>query len=112
MGYLYKYIFTGLTLICGLFHITGATVNFVNNPDEENLSWWGTGKAETYDVALHLTGSEFVGLDITAISFPIITDEAITDYTIWLSKELTLEDKINVPDIMSATAAIEGETAL
>lgn len=111
MKYFYKYILTGLTLLSGFSSLSAATVDFVNNPDEKNLSWWGTGKAETYDIALHIVGPEFTGLDITTISFPVVNDEAVTDYTIWLSKELNLEDKLNVPDIMSIPAAVKGETA-
>ncbi len=111
MRYFYKHIFTSLTVLSALSTLSAATVDFVNNPDEKNLSWWGTGKSETYDIALYIATPEFIGLDITAISFPVVTDEAITDYTIWLSKELNLEDKVNVADIASAPAIIEGETA-
>lgn len=34
----------------------------------KNLTWWGTGKSETYDVAAYI-GPEFKGLEIQNVIF-------------------------------------------
>ncbi|MDE5876749.1 MAG: hypothetical protein K2H47_04545 [Muribaculaceae bacterium] len=100
-----------MVLIPGFTTLSAANVDFTNNLSDKNIEWWGTGKSEIYDMALHIVGQEFTGLDITAVSFPVVTDQAVTDYTIWLSNELALEDKVNVPDIISYPAVIANGTA-
>ena len=67
---------------------------------------WGTGKAESYDVAIRLTDPAMVGMKIVGMSAPIPTDQGITDVSGWMTKALTLEKKVNVPDIESVATEI------
>lgn len=62
---------------------------------------WGTGKAETYDIALHITEKALVGSTVRGVLLPVTVTNGITDQKIWMSRQLTLENKTNVPDITS-----------
>lgn len=63
---------------------------------------WGTGKKENYDVAMRINDPELVGKKITAINASLFATENISSTSVWLSKELKLEKKVNVPDISIA----------
>lgn len=85
-------------------------VYYTYDDDESGVGYWGTGKAETYDVSMHLTDAALVGKTIEGIVITLGTDQGISDLSVWLSKELTLNNKVNDPDIMSQTATVkEGE---
>mgnify|MGYP002521596373 FL=1 len=75
---------------------------------------FGTKKAETYDVATLLTGSDLKGMTIKSLTIPFKSKNNITDLKVWLSKELKLEKvngkKINVPDILSQDVTIDADT--
>ncbi len=76
------------------------------------LSSYGTKKAETYDIALHLTDPTLVGMEVRGIRIPVNVDAAnVQDYKAWLSKELTLENKIMTPDIVSVEVTPNGKWA-
>lgn len=68
-----------------------------NNPDNQTL--WGTAKQESYDVAMRITDPAMTGKTISEITVPVVECAGIGDYSIWLSKELTVENKVNAPDI-------------
>lgn len=69
---------------------------------------WGTSKAnETYDVAMRIDNSAFVGKKITSVSATIYAASGVSATSIWLSKELTLDKKVNVPDIMSIPVTLD-----
>ncbi len=95
-------------IILGAFALTG-TINGAegytnfnygsNNPADQSL--WGTSKQESYDVAMHITDPAMIGKTISEISVPIVECAGIGNYSIWLSNELTVENKVNVPDIAS-----------
>ncbi|MDO4161079.1 MAG: hypothetical protein Q4D41_11535 [Prevotellaceae bacterium] len=71
---------------------------------------YGTAKKENYDVAMHLTGADLAGTTITKVLIPIGDATTITNLKVWLSKALTLESKINVPDILSQDVTVSEDT--
>ena len=76
------------------------------------LTDYGTGKAETYDVALHLTDPSLVGMEIRAIRIPVNTKaDNTSEYKAWLTTELSLQSGKNVADIVSLDVTPEGEWA-
>lgn len=76
------------------------------------LTGYGTGKAETYDVAIHLTDPSLVGMEIRAIRIPVNTGaKNATDYKGWLTRELTLVSGKIVPDIVSVETTPSGSWA-
>lgn len=86
---------------------------FTDAPGLVGEGSWGTTRTETYDVAVHLPLSEMEGLYVESVTFPVFTDDAFTDFSIWLTKELTLENKVNVPDIASVAAeAADGKISV
>lgn len=76
------------------------------------LSGIGTAKAETYDMAMHITDPTLAGLEIRGINVPVQAGAAnITDYKAWLSTSLTLESNKNTPDIASVDFTPDGKWA-
>ena len=76
------------------------------------LKNYGTGKGETYDVALHLTDPMLEGMEILGIRIPVNANAQNTqDYSVWLTKELTLTGSKNVPDIVSMEVTPDGKWA-
>lgn len=67
----------------------------------QNITYYGTGKKETYDVAIHITDASLVGKTVKGIIIPFSTDtSAISNRgAIFLTKELKITNKKNVPDI-------------
>ncbi len=62
----------------------------------------GTGKAEAYDVAMHLNDPALVGMEIRAIRVPVNMSATNTSgYSAWLSTELAVEKNVNVPNVTS-----------
>lgn len=59
----------------------------------------GFGKAETYDVAFHIDGTEMAGLTIRGMRFPVVPGAQASAYRAWLSQELTLSSGTMVPDV-------------
>ena len=75
--------------------------NLVN--DEVTVS--GSGKAETYDVAMQLTNPNLVGSYIKSIQLPIIDPEVVTNVSAWLTTELRIDDNgKNVVNLVSKPA--------
>jgi hypothetical protein len=71
---------------------------------------YGTSKAESYDVAIHVVDPSLVGCTISGMRIPIKSATNLSGLSGWLSKALTLETvdgkKVNVPDIESQTATL------
>ena len=81
--------------------------NFTYVPAGADLAYWGTERAETYDVAIRLADPGLVGKQVLGFTLPMNTDENLSAYTGWLSKELALgDDKKNAPDICSVDATL------
>ena len=76
-----------------------------------DLLSWGRFKAETYDVAIRLNDPALVGKKITSLRAVLNASEGIESTSLWLSKELKLENidgvKKNVPDTYSKEVAVE-----
>lgn len=69
-------------------------------------SWWGTGKSETYDVAVRL-GPDFKGLEVRSVSFLAEEEAGVAGFSVWMSERLQLgSDKANVPDVVSLPAEV------
>lgn len=84
----------------GVYQGTGSLLNY------------GTGKAETYDVAIHLTDPSLVGLEIRGIRIPVnASAKNTTGYKGWLTRELTLASGKTVPDIVNIEATPSGSWA-
>ncbi|MBD5356327.1 MAG: hypothetical protein HDR88_04890 [Bacteroides sp.] len=77
------------------------------NPSTDLTETWGTARAERYDVAFLLSDSSLIGTEITALSVPFAADEAITGYSLWITRELQLEDGENRPDLLQVSAEVE-----
>lgn len=108
-----KKIISGIAvaIAAATFSISGAEreKDFSYAPDGADPFVWGTGKVETYDVAILVKSPAFTGAKVTGFTVPISTDEEITNVTGWLSSELKLESKKNAPDIATVEAQIKHE---
>lgn len=71
-----------------------------SHDDGSAYEYFGTGRRETYDVAMRL-GEIFAGKQVTAITVPIKSATGLSDLKVWLSKELTVVSKKFTPDIVS-----------
>lgn len=99
-----KAITTALLCSAILADAGAATINFTY-AGKDYFSW-GTGKKENYDVAMRIDNPELVGKKITKISASLYATEGISGTTMWMTKELSLNDKKqNVPDITSVEVA-------
>ena len=80
------------------------TAVFTDSPGLFSDAAWGTSRAERYDVAARLALPQMAGTAVESVSFPWIATEGAADVRIWLSKELTVENKVSVPDIVELDA--------
>ena len=100
--------FFSLVLLC-LMGFTAfaqtSKMEFSYCDDNSKVSLFGTGKKETYDVAILLKSSELVGTTVEGIRVYIPKTDNISDLSVWMSKQLSLdENKVNNPDVCSQTA--------
>lgn len=65
------------------------------------LFQYGKEKRETVDVAMCIDDPELAGMKITGFKAYISTTEGILTPSLWMSSELTIANKANVPDIAS-----------
>lgn len=97
------------TMIGASFAIECNAVEVEFSYVEDVDATFGYQKKESYDVAIFLPGDIFEGYKITAISGPINAQKGIANYSggsVWLSSELKVEDKLNVPTLASYEAEI------
>ncbi len=87
--------------------IASAQTEMTVNPATDVTEKWGTARAERYDVAFRLSDPSLIGTNITHVSIPFDTDEAITDHSIWLASELKLQGDENDPDILQISVEPE-----
>ena len=73
------------------------------------LKGMGTAKAESYDVAMFLNDPSLVGMKIVGMNIPMNSGATLTDCKAWLTKQLTLANGANVPDITSIDFTPEGK---
>lgn len=101
-----------LCLFCALSAMADGEIYYGVYQGSGTLSAFGTKKAETYDIALHLTDPTLVGLEVRGIRIPVNANATLAkDYSVWLTKELTLASGKNVPDIVSMNVTPDGKWA-
>ena len=104
-----------LGMVALLFTLTASAENEIYYgvyQGNGTLTAYGTDKAETYDIAIHLTDPSLVGAEIRAIRIPVNTKATnVKDYKGWLTKELTLASGKLVADIVTADATVSGSWA-
>lgn len=66
-----------------------------------NPGGYGKGKKETIDVAMCIDDPGTAGMKLTGFKAYISGTEGISGTSLWLTKELTIENKVNVPDVGS-----------
>ena len=88
----------------------GAVTEFTYGPNPAGTEYtgYGFGKKEHYDVAMHLADPTLSGCTIVGIRVGIPAEnDWISGITAWLSSDLKLENKLNVPDITSVEASMD-----
>lgn len=66
-----------------------------------NLDYFGKGKKEVIDVAMCIDDPGLSGMKLTGFKAYISGTEGVAQSSLWLSKELKIENKVNIPDIAS-----------
>ncbi len=75
--------------------------------DNANVSLFGTGKKDVYDVAIRLNSPELVGTTIQGVCVYIPKSDSICNFSVWMSKSLTLDgDRVNQPDVCKQSAEL------
>lgn len=78
------------------------SIDYAYGNGNDDLAIWGTGKKETYDVAIRLNNPALVGTTIKGVTLYIPQTPAVKDLKVWMTKELTLNaQKQNVADIIT-----------
>ena len=65
------------------------------------LMTYGKGKREIVDVAMCINDPGLAGMKLKSFQAYVNVTENISETSVWLSRELTLENDVNVPDIAS-----------
>ena len=68
---------------------------------QETIGTFGDYKPHTYDVAMKIQDETLVGTHIDEIIIPLQGVENMKDVKVWLSSQLRVENKENVPDLVS-----------
>ena len=66
-------------------------ITFAYAPEDSPYEPSGTGKTETYDIAIALTNASLEGKVIKQIKVPVIPSEKVGNRSIWIAKKLKLE---------------------
>lgn len=78
------------------------SIDYAYGNGNDDLAIWGTGKKETYDVAIRVNNPALVGTTIKGVTLYIPQTPAVKDLKVWMTKELTLNaQKQNVADIIT-----------
>lgn len=93
-------------LICFSLCPMRAQTEMVVNPAYGDIGPWGTGKAESYDVAAFVCDGSLTGSRIKGVSVPLVS-EGISDCSVWLASGLELSGGENRPDICEIDAVSE-----
>jgi len=85
-------------------------INYGFYHGSERLVNWGTGKAETYNIAIHVNNAGLVGKKVKSVIIPIVTGtSSVADYSAFLTRELKVSSGKAVPDITSVRFEPDGE---
>lgn len=78
------------------------SIDYAYGNGNDDLAIWGTGKKETYDVAIRVNNPALVGTTIKGVTLYIPQTPAVKNLKVWMTKELTLNaQKQNVADIIT-----------
>lgn len=86
--------------------VVSAAVEFCYSDLSDAQYIWGTGKKETYDVAVKVKGESFAGARVVGIR-AYCPAQNISNITAWATSELTLDNKQNKPDICSQPTELQ-----
>ena len=96
-----KKLFSALLLSLVVYNMNAATGEIEYSYADENVFAFGKGKSETIDVAMCIDDPSLKGMRVKAVKAYVNTVEGISEASLWLSNNLTLENKVNQPDITS-----------
>ncbi|MCM1290305.1 MAG: hypothetical protein NC201_07945 [Prevotella sp.] len=107
-------ITTSMLLPLSVCMVSASEIEYSKNPLNQEQSYFGFSKKETYDIAVALDEQELIGKKIKGLTVEIPGAENIVSTSIWLSSELNLVrsggKKINNPDILSQNVQMNGST--
>lgn len=102
-----KKLITAAALCCCCFsQVYAGMLETDYSYNEGELSFFGSGRAETYDVAIKLDTPILHGMEIIGITAYVAGTEGMLQPKVWLSHELKLESRVNAPDICSYDVAV------
>lgn len=93
----------------GVLPLSAQNQATVSNIPQADGGVWGTSQIDTYDVAVHLDSDLFGGLELKEFAFGVDASANISGCKMWLSKELTVSNKVNVADAGEYTASRSGD---
>lgn len=102
-----RFALTCLSLASLATAIAGEVTFSYSNPNSRPYVW-GTGKAETYDVAILLPEGVLAGSKVSSLTLPLSGELEIADASGWLSSGLLLSGSKNAPDIAQVEATADG----
>ena len=99
-----------LLALCAAFSTTQAApsdIEFSTFPADSQLMLFGTGKNETYDLAIKLNDRSLAGAQIKGLSVQLAPGVEVSDAKGWLSSALLVNSsKKNAPDICTVDAEV------
>lgn len=95
-----------VTLLLTTLCTQAGIVRYTYCDPEVETGWTGTMKAERYDVAIAIDDPALRGARIVGLEVPASPSAAVGNYSGWLTRELKLESKVNIPDITSAEGSV------
>lgn len=105
-----RFILTILPFLI-ILSVFAEEIDFSYNTNNNLTRSYGYNRVETYDVAIRIDEPGLNGAKITGIMVALPGENAISEYTGWLTNELSLKringQYVNDPDIMSADGILE-----
>jgi len=86
---------------------TGSSITFSHNDGTQEFLTVGDAKAQTYDVAIKVQESSLVGNHIDKIIFPALSVDGMSNFKVWLSTNLRVENGVNVPNLVEVPVTVE-----
>ncbi len=85
-----------------------ADITFSYGQPGEQYKVYGFDKKEAYDVAIRIADASYAGAKVKGFEVPLpVEATSVENLTGWMSSELKLENKVNVPDIAVKEATLE-----
>lgn len=88
------------------------TIIYSGNTGKGSVSYFGTSKKESYDVAILLADKNLKGKTIQSIRVPFGDTYNLENIKLWVSSKLALDNKQNAPDIMTLDATVSADEAV